>query len=71
MCTDKQVIIKKMFTNGLNMDLLIQAWVEKIVHWIETHWLSGKEKVQGTVVSKEGDTDSLLGHERTHNYWFS
>ena len=27
-----------------------------------------KEKVPGTVVSKEGEFDSLLGHERTHPY---
>ena len=61
---------KKMFTHGLNMSLPLQAWVGKSVHEVETHRLSGKEKVLGAVVSKEGHADSLLGHERTHHYWF-
>ena len=30
--------------------------------------LSGKEKVLGAVNNKEGHADSLLGHERTHDY---
>ena len=58
-----------MFTNGINVGLLQQAWVEKKVHRVKTNWLSSK-KVLGTVVNKEGDVDSLLGHERTHHYWF-
>ena len=37
---------------------------------VKTHWLSGNEKVLVTVVNKEGDADSVLGHERTHHYWF-
>ena len=41
------------------------AWVEKTVHEVETHWLSGKERVSGTVVSKEGDANHLLRHEST------
>ena len=46
------------------------AWVKKTVHGVETHWLSSKNKAQGAVVNKEGETDCLLGHERTHDYWF-
>ena len=34
--------------------------VEKKVHGAETRWLSGKEKVPGAAVSKEGHADSLL-----------
>ena len=45
--------------------MLFWAWVQKTVHGVETHWLSGKEKVASEVVSKESDTDSVLGHERT------
>ena len=52
------------------MDLQLQARVKKTVHQMETHWLSGKEKVPGTVVSKESHVDSLLRQERTHHYWF-
>ena len=33
---------QKIFTNGLNMDLPQQAWVEKSVHGVKTLWLSGK-----------------------------
>ena len=32
--------------------------------------ISGKEKVTGETVSKEGYADILLGHERTHHKWF-
>ena len=35
--------------------------------WNKKPWLS--KKVPGTVVSKEGHADSLLGHERTHYNW--
>ena len=55
-----------MLTNGLNMGLSLQSWFEKTVHGVETNWLSGKEKVPGTAVSKEDNTENLLGHERTH-----
>ena len=56
---------------GLNISLPQQAWVKKTVHWMETHWLSDKENVLGAVVQKEAQADNLLGHERTHHYWFS
>ena len=29
---------------------------------METHWLTGKEKVLGTAVSKDGYSDSVLEH---------
>ena len=35
-----------MFTDGLNMDFLVWARVEKTVHGVKTHWLLSKEKVQ-------------------------
>ena len=34
---------------------------------MKTLWLSSKEKVLGTVVNKEGDADSVLGHKRNHH----
>ena len=51
------------------MGLPLQACDEKTVHREETHWLSGKEKVLGAVVSK-GHADGLLEDGRTY-YWFS
>ena len=57
-------------TNRQNMGLPLLARVENTVHGMETDWLSGREKVSATVISKEGHTDSLLEHEKTHNYWF-
>ena len=42
--------------------------VEKTV--MEPQWHLGKEKVLGVTVNKEGHADILLGHERTHHYWF-
>ena len=41
--------------------------VKKTIHRVETHWLSGKKKVLGATVSKEGHANSLLGHERTNH----
>ena len=35
---------------------------KKTVHWMEKHILSGKEKVSGAAVSKEGHSDSLQRH---------
>ena len=63
MWMDKHVLIRKIFTNGLNMglpELKSQSFELKLQ-------LSGKNKVLRTVVSKEGYTDSLLVHERTHD----
>ena len=36
------------------MDLQLRIWVENKVHEKEAHWLSGKEKVPGVAVNKEG-----------------
>ena len=58
-----------MMTNGLNMGLPLWNWVKKIVHWVETYWLHGKEKVLGAAFSK-GDADNLLRHEKTNHDWF-
>ena len=60
----------KMFTQQLNMGLPLLALVEKTVNGVETHRLSGKEKVLGTAVSKEGDAYRLLGYDWSHHYWF-
>ena len=53
---------QKTFTNGLIIGLPQWAWVEKIIHGVEAHWLSCKEKVPGVAVSKDGHADRLLGH---------
>ena len=53
MGTEKPVLVKQKFTNELNMDSLLQAWVKKTIHWVKTHWLSGKDKVLCAVVSKD------------------
>ena len=63
---ETHVLVKRIFTNGLNMSLLLQASVEKTVYKVETHWLSDKEKVPDAVVSKEAHVDSVLGH----HYWY-
>ena len=64
---EKHVLAKKMFTNELNMGLPL--WV-LIVYRVETYWLSSKDKVLGAVVSKEGQADSILGHEMSYHYQF-
>ena len=47
-----------MFANGLNMDLQLETWVEKIVYEGETHWHFGKEKVPSAAFCKEGNNES-------------
>ena len=48
------VLVKKMFTNGLNIGLILWAFVKNTVHRVEAHWLFGKENILGATVSKEG-----------------
>ena len=45
------------------MDLPQQDWIENKVHDRKTYWLISKEKVLGTVISKEGPTDSVVLHK--------
>ena len=61
---------QKMFTIRLNMSSSRCDWVKKTVHGVEAHRLSSIEKVLGTVVNQRDHTDSVLGHEMTHLYWF-
>ena len=50
------IVIKKMFTNRLNMGLILWAWIKKTVNGVETHKLSRK-KVWCAVVSKEDNAE--------------
>ena len=52
MCTEKCILVKKMFSNGLNIGLPLRAWIEQTVHGVETYRLS-KEKVSGAAASKK------------------
>ena len=45
MCSQKRVLAPPKFANGLNTDLPLGAWIEKTVHEVKTHWLSGKENI--------------------------
>ena len=47
-----------------------RTWIENEVHEMEARWISGNEIASGAVVSKEGHTDSLLGHKKPHDYGF-
>ena len=53
---------KKLFTNGVNMDLPQRSQEEKNDF--------GKEKVLDAAISKKDYADSLLGHDRNHYDWF-
>ena len=66
--TKKHVLVKKMFTNELNILLPQRAGVKKTIHGVKTLWFTSKEKVPNTMVSKECHTERLLLHERTHPY---
>ena len=56
LCMKKYVLVRRVFTNGLNMDLSLQSWVEKTVKQVETYRFC-KEKVPDTVVSKKAHTN--------------
>ena len=43
MWAEKPVLVKKIYTNGLNISLSRQVYVKKTVNRVETHWWSGKE----------------------------
>ena len=50
------------------MGLRLKAWIENTYPEEKTRQLSGKEKIFGAAVCKEGHTDSVLKYERTrHN----
>ena len=70
MFTKKHVLIRKMFTNQLDMCLPLWVRVKKTVHGVIIHWLSGIRIVLSIEVSKEGHTDCVLGYKKTHHYWF-
>ena len=54
LCTKIQVlVIKRMFTNELNMIFPQRSWLETTVYGVKTNWCSGKEKLSGTVISKK------------------
>ena len=57
MCTEKHILVKEIFRNGLKMGFSLRAGVEERVHVVETNRLSAKEKVPGAAVSKEGHAD--------------
>ena len=43
---------------------------KKIFHGVETHLLSGKEKLPGTAASKEGHADIVLRYIKENlNHW--
>ena len=59
--------IEKMFANGLIRHLPLKAHVKKMVHGVGKYWLSGKEKVLSTAISK-GDSERLMKQEMTPHY---
>ena len=69
MCIEKHVLLRKMFTNKLNMGFSLYElkWQRQSMEWKHTN-SPVKIIVPVTTVSKEGHADSILRHERTHNY---
>ena len=59
-CAEKQVLVKKILTNGLRMVCFYECESK-------TYRLTSKEKVLDEAVNKEGHADSVLGHKRTHH----
>ena len=55
-----EVLVQKMLTKALDTGSPLQSWIKKTIHQLEMRWLSGKENVPDTVVSKEGHAYSLL-----------
>ena len=61
MDTEKHVLVKNNFYRWSSP---LWAWVEKIVHRVETHTLTSKEKISGVVVSEERHHDSVWVNEK-------
>ena len=59
MCTENHVLVKNVYKEACNYDseLKRQSMEGKY---------TGKEKVLGTTISKEGYADSVLGQKRTY-----
>ena len=60
MYTEKQVLVKNIYKWAKNR-LTKTSLTKKSVHGVKTHWISGKEKVSGAAVIRNGDTNSVLG----------
>ena len=43
MCTVKHILVKRMFTSGLYIDLPLWACIKKTLYGVETHWPSSKK----------------------------
>ena len=52
MSKEKHILIRKIITNGLNMDLPVRAWEETFGHAVEAHKPFGKEKIPSREGSK-------------------
>ena len=63
---EKYVFVKKNLFKWAKHRFAIKSQNQKDSPGVETHTLSGKEKVLGLAVHKEGDTDRLMEHEKTH-----
>ena len=61
---------QKMFTNRLNMSLLLWAWTKKTVHGVGTVTLQQRKSTRWSAVNKESHTETLLRYDRTYHYWF-
>ena len=62
MCTKKYIFIK-LFAKRIITGLSQRTKVEKTVHKVETHRLSGKANIPVAAVNKKGH----LRHEKTHH----
>ena len=69
--SEKCVLVKRIFTNGLIMGLLFRSWVKMRIHELETQWLSGKEKVLGVVASKRKTCWHVFWNMKGLITWFS
>ena len=53
LCVGKSIFLSKtIFAKYINICWPLRAWIEKIVNAAKTKWLSGKEKLLGSVVRK-------------------
>ena len=67
MCVEKRVLVKRMFTNRLKLICHCDP-SQKDSLWIRNSKSLVTKKYLGAAVNKEGYSDSVLEHERTHQY---
>ena len=68
--TEKHIFVKRNVYKCAKHGFSPMSLSQKDSPWSGTHTFSGKENVLSATVNKESHADCVLGHKRSHHYWF-